>query len=190
VGDLHFSEGDGEPTTAIEMSGIVTLRVSIMPRHNPFLPVRLASPTPATSTKSTTLSIPSFLPAPVYTTSPSEPQYLRRLVFIGLSTRPNGSQVDNGGQESYQNAAWQAIDYLTRWGWTREQAYIILSCAPIETKVVATANHPNFVVSLGLPLDAFKFDISPKAWKGRVQMNGPAVVSAERMIRGKEKEGK
>lgn len=86
--------------------------------------------------------------------------------------------------ESYRNAAFQAIDYLVAWGWTREQAYIILSCAPVETKVVATANKPNFVVSLGLPLDAFKFDISPRAWTGRVEMTGPAVVSGSRVARG------
>lgn len=85
--------------------------------------------------------------------------------------------------QSYRHAAWQAIDYLVKWGWTREQAYVILSCAPIETKVVATANTPNFVVSLGLPLEAFGFDISPRAWKGRVEMAGPAVVSAERTER-------
>ena len=32
IGDLHFSEADGEPTTAIEMAGIVTLRVNVIKR--------------------------------------------------------------------------------------------------------------------------------------------------------------
>ena len=211
MGDLHFSEGDGEPTTAIEMSGIVTLRVSILPRSNPFLAslsgtssTNPSSPTTIRTTQSTPTSVaspisqsksspepplpsvpalPPLLTAPVYTTSPSEPLYSRRLVFIGLSTTHSGAQTDNGGMESYRNAAFQAIDYLVGWGWTREQAYVILSCAPVETKVVATANKPNFVVSLGLPLDAFGFDISPRAWTGRLEMTGPAVVSGSRVTR-------
>lgn len=31
VGDLHFSQGDGEPTCAIEMAGIATLKVAVIP---------------------------------------------------------------------------------------------------------------------------------------------------------------
>jgi formamidase len=159
VGDLHFSEGDGEPTTAIEMSGIVTLRVTLLPQGVSRLCLR----------------------SPMYITSPSEPLYPRRLVFTGLSTLPDGTQTDSGGLEAYRNAALGAIDYLVKFGFTREQAYILMSVAPVETKVVATANRPNFVVSLGLPLDIFHFDISPGGLANApYTITGPAYLSDER----------
>jgi formamidase len=103
------------------------------------------------------------LRAPMYMSSPSEPLYRERLVFTGLSTRHDGSQTDCGGLEAYRNAAFSVIDYLSRFGFSREQVYILLSVAPIETRVVATANKPNFVVSIGVPLAIFDFDIRPSA---------------------------
>lgn len=146
VGDLHFSEADGEPTTAIEMSGIVTLRVNLIRGGVTDL----------------------HLKAPMYMSSPSEPLYREKLVFTGLSTRHDGSQTDCGGIEAYRNAAFSVIDYLCQFGYTREQVYILLSVAPIETRVVATANRPNFVVSIGVPLAIFDIDIRPAALARRL----------------------
>jgi formamidase len=138
------------------MSGIVTLRVNLIRGG-----VALLS-----------------LKSPMYQTSPSEPSYPRRLVFTGLSVLPNGVQTDCSGLVAYRNAAFSAIEYLQKLGFSREQAYILLSVAPIETKVVATANRPNFVVSLGLPIDIFHFDILPSALgKGSHQIAGLAVPS-------------
>lgn len=89
-----------------------------------------------------------------------------------------------GGMEAYRRACFDAIDYLVRFGWTREQAYIILSVVPVETRVVATANKPNFVVSLGLPLDAFTIDISPAGLgSAPYRIDGPAYPSKERLER-------
>ncbi|WVQ69097.1 uncharacterized protein L199_007310 [Kwoniella botswanensis] len=140
VGDTHFCQSDGEPTTAIEMAGIVTLRVNIIPQgvHQ----LRMASP--------------------MYRTSPSEPIYRDKLCFTGLSVDRDGNQTNQDGLLAYRNAAFQAIEYLESFGYSREQAYILLSAAPIESRVVATANRPNFVVSLGIPTEIFDFDISPR----------------------------
>lgn len=142
VGDLHFSEADGEPTTAIEMAGIITLRVNLL--KNGILP-----------------SFP--LKCPMYLSSLSEPRYGQKLVFTGLSTKLDGSQTDRGGLEAYRNAAFSAMDYLMRFGYTREQVYVLLSVAPIETRVVATANRPNMMISIGIPLEIFDFDILPRS---------------------------
>jgi len=163
VGDLHFSEGDGEPTTAIEMSGIITLRVNVIRGGVQALSMR----------------------APMYQTSPSEPTYPRRLVFTGLSTLDHGRiQTDCGGIAAYRNAALSAVDYLEKLGFSREQAYVLLSVAPVETKVVATANRPNFVISLGLPLDIFDFDITPKGLPSVPHsIAGPAMLSETRLLR-------
>lgn len=162
VGDLHFSEGDGEPTTAIEMSGIVTLRVNLIRGGVQALSMR----------------------APMYQTSPSEPTYPRRLVFTGLSTLDRGrTQTDCGGISAYRNAALSAVDYLEKLGFSREQAYVLLSVAPVETKVVATANRPNLVISLGLPLDIFDFDITPRGLSaGPHSITGPAMASEARLL--------
>lgn len=38
---------------------------------------------------------------------------------------------------------------------------MLLAVAPVETRMVATANKPNMTVSLGLPLGIFSIDIRP-----------------------------
>lgn len=128
------------------MSGIVTLKVNLIPRGISDLHLR----------------------APMYTTSASEVLYREKLVFTGLSTRLDGTQTNSGGMEAYRNAAFSVIDYLGRFGYTREQAYILLAVAPIETRVVATANRPNFIISIGVPLTIFDFDIRPAALQARL----------------------
>ncbi|OCF37455.1 hypothetical protein I316_00577 [Kwoniella heveanensis BCC8398] len=150
VGDTHFCQSDGEPTTAIEMAGIVTLRINVIPQGVKKL----------------------CLKSPMYRTSPSEPVYRDRLCFTGLSVTADGAQTDQNGLLAYRNAAFQAIEYLQSFGYTREQAYILLSAAPIDSRVVATANRPNFVVSLGIPTEIFDFDILPKIGTGRGEGEG------------------
>ena len=54
---------------------------------------------------------------------------------------------------------------------------MILACLPIETKIIATANKPNMMVGIGLPVDAFEFDILPRNAGYRLEENkGPAMV--------------
>ena len=108
----------------------------------------------------------------MYQTSPSELRYPRQIVFTGLSTLPATGKQTRSGMVAYRNAAFSAIAYLQNFGYTREQAYIILSVAPIETKVVATANTPNFVISLGLPIDIFEMDIRPSVLCAFMTSNG------------------
>lgn len=158
VGDTHFCQSDGEPTTAIEMPGVVTLRVRVVKDGVSRL----------------------GLTAPMYQTSPAEPSYPNKLVFTGLSVH-DGQQRDRDGLTAYRNASWAAMAYLQKQGYSYEQAYVILSAAPVETKVVATANQPNFVVSVALPLDIFEFDIHPRAIDApKPHISGPALLTPAR----------
>ena len=74
------------------------------------------------------------------------------------------------------------MDYLKKFGYTEEQAYMLLACAPVESRVLTTANKPNMNVSLGLPLDIFDFDIRFPSSGAPVQrvFSGPAELSEEK----------
>ncbi|KAI5477608.1 Acetamidase/Formamidase [Pseudohyphozyma bogoriensis] len=159
IGDLHFCEADGEPTTAIEMSGVATLRVNLIKNGVDKLGLK----------------------QPMYITSPSEAKYPRQVVFQGTSVDHLGTQTDRDGLTAYQNASWNAMAYLQKFGYTREQSYILMSAAPMETKIIATANRPNMTVSVGIPTDIFDFDImpNPEGLK-KLDIGPPAFLSPER----------
>ena len=53
---------------------------------------------------------------------------------------------------------------LTRWtGYSGEQIYLLLSCAPIRGSIAGIVDIPNACTTLGLPMDIFDFDISVEA---------------------------
>ena len=54
------------------------------------------------------------------------------------------------------------IDYLMKLGYTGEQAYTILSVAPIELRISGIADVPNCCVTLYLPVDIFDKDVMPR----------------------------
>ena len=72
--------------------------------------------------------------------------------------------------------------YLKKFGYTEEQAYMLMACAPVESRVLTTANKPNMGISIGLPLDIFDFDISFPASGAPSQrvFSGPAELSEEK----------
>jgi len=63
---------------------------------------------------------------------------------------------------AYKQAALNAIAYLQKIGYTREQAYLLLSAAPIESHVGALVDSPNACVTLAIPTGIFEHDILPK----------------------------
>ena len=75
MGDIHFSQGDGEISFcgAIEMSGIITLKTSIIPGGMDLYGIKN----------------PLYLPGPV------EPRYHRQLTFQGISVTEQGKQVSS-----------------------------------------------------------------------------------------------
>ena len=141
VGDLHFAEGDGEATwNAIEMDGATWLRAGLIKGGTTKYNVRT----------------PMFQPGPV------EPQFGNRyLTFTGFNFRGN-QQAFNDCTMAAREAMLQAIDHLTNFGYSGEQAYTLLSVAPIELRISGITDVPNACVTLYLPLDIFDQGILPQ----------------------------
>lgn len=98
VGDLHFSQGDGEISFcgAIEMAGVITLSLTVMKG----------------GIKDLDMKSPLFLPGPV------EPHYgpSRYLTFEGFSVDEKGVQHYMDATVAYRQATLRCIEYLRRYG--------------------------------------------------------------------------
>jgi formamidase len=143
MGDIHFSQGDGEITFcgAIEMAGYLDIRVNLIKGgvakygvHNP-----------------------------IFQTSPMEPKYTSHLVFEGISVDEKGEQFYLDPHVSYRMACLNAIEYLKKFGYTGAQAYAILGTAPVEGRISGIVDIPNACATLYLPTEIFQFDIKPGA---------------------------
>jgi formamidase len=142
LGDLHFSQGDGEVTFcgAIEMGGVIDLRVEV---------IRGGMQTYGVT------SNPIFMPGNV------EPRYTEFLTFVGISVTEDGEQRYLDSTLSYRRACINAIAYLTKFGYTPEQAYLILGAAPIEGRFSGVVDIPNACATLYVPTGIFDFDVRP-----------------------------
>jgi len=158
VGDLHFSQGDGEISFcgAIEMPGVITLSFSLMKGG-------------MTSVSKT----PIFIPGPV------EPQFgAGRYIYLeGFSVDEHGKQHYMDATVAYRQASLNAIEYLKRFGYSDYQAYLLLGCAPIQGHIAGIVDIPNACTTLGIPMDIFDFDISPLAKVEKKDMGSCAVAS-------------
>lgn len=145
IGDLHFSQGDGEISFcgAIEMAGVVTISASVIKG----------------GVKKLALKSPMYLPGEVQNHySPS-----RYLTFEGFSVDEDGDQKFLCSTTAYRQSCIRAIEYLRRFGYSDYQIYLLLSSAPIEGHIAGVVDVPNACTTLGLPLDIFDFDVSPSA---------------------------
>lgn len=144
VGDLHFSQGDGEITFCggIEMSGFIDVHVDIIKDG---------------MAKYGVSENAIFMPGNV------EPQYSQWLAFSGTSVTLDGEQRYLDSQLAYQRACLHAIDYLTTFGWSPEQAYLLLGAAPIEGRFSGVVDIPNACATVYLPTEIFEIDIRPGA---------------------------
>lgn len=68
---------------------------------------------------------PIFLPGPI------GPHYTEWVTFEGLSVDEQGKQYYLDATLAYKQACLNAINYLKTLGYTGEQAYILLGCAPV-----------------------------------------------------------
>ena len=62
---------------------------------------------------------------------------------------------------AYQRACLHAIDYLSRFGYTTDQAYMILGAAPIEGRLSGVVDIPNSCSTVYIPTAIFDFDVRP-----------------------------
>jgi formamidase len=150
MGDLHFSQGDGEITFcgAIEMGGFIDLHVDLI--KGGMETYRVGE---------NTVFMPGRVP----------PQYSEWLAFSGTSVTLDGEQRYLDSQLAYQRACLHAIDYLTTFGYSPEQAYLLLGAAPIEGRLSGVVDIPNSCATVYLPTAIFDIDIRPSA-------SGPARV--------------
>jgi len=144
IGDLHFSQGDGEITFcgAIEMPGWVHLGVDLvkggMKRYGQT--------------------------APIIKTGPMEPRYSEYLLFEGISVdHDSNKQFYLDAKLAYRNACMNAIRFLMEeMGYTGPQAYLLLGAAPIEGRMSGIVDVPNACCTVGVPTQIFDRDILPK----------------------------
>ncbi|UKZ83143.1 hypothetical protein TrVFT333_010948 [Trichoderma virens FT-333] len=117
VGDLHFSQGDGEISFcgAIEIAGVITIKFDLIKN----------------GVQSRAIKSPVFRPGDV-------------APILAL-------------------ACLRAIEYLKQFGYSGEQIYLLLSCAPIKGAIAGIVDIPNVCTTLGIPMDIFDFDISIEA---------------------------
>ena len=123
LGDLHFSQGDGEITFcgAIEMGGFIDLHVDLI------------------SGGMETYGVAEnaiFMPGTV------DPRFSEWIAFSGTSVTLDGEQRYLDSHLSYQRACLHAIDYLTKFGYSPEQAYLLLGCGADRGSAVRGGGHP------------------------------------------------
>ncbi|KAJ6804899.1 uncharacterized protein M6B38_185320 [Iris pallida] len=161
TGDMHFSQGDGEVSFcgAIEMSGFLELKCEII-RGGMEEYLTPMGPTPLHVN-------------PIFQTGPVEPRFSEWLVFEGISVDESGRQHYLDASVAYKRAVLNAIDYLSKFGYSKEQVYLLLSCCPCEGRISGIVDSPNAVATLAVPIAIFDQDVRPKS-SGRVPV-GPRV---------------
>jgi len=75
----------------------------------------------------------------------------------------SGKQLYLDAHVAYRRACLNAIEYLKKFGYTGEQAYMILGTAPCEGRISGIVDIPNACCTLAIPTEIFNFDISPNA---------------------------
>ena len=143
LGDLHFSQGDGEITFcgAIEMAGWVHMKVEIIKGGVAKYGIK----------------------NPIFKPSPITPTYNDYLIFEGISVDEQGKQHYLDVHIAYRQACLNAIEYLTKFGYTKAQAYSILGTAPVQGHISGVVDIPNACATLWLPTQIFDFDIQPSS---------------------------
>lgn len=111
VGDLHFSQGDGEISFcgAIEMAGCITLKFSVMKGGMEKLAMK----------------------SPIYIPGPVEPQFGpgRYIYFEGFSVDEHGKQHYLDATVAYRQTILRTIEYLRRYG--ESLLLVLFSASPL-----------------------------------------------------------
>lgn len=143
MGDLHFSQGDGEITFcgAIEMAGWIHIRVNLVKDGMAKYGIK----------------------NPIFKPSPITPKYDDYLIFEGISVDEQGKQHYLDVHVAYRQACLNAINYLEKFGYSRAQAYAILGTAPVQGHISGVVDIPNACATLWLPTDIFEFDVQPNS---------------------------
>ena len=77
---------------------------------------------------------------------------------------------------AYRRACLNAVEYLKKFGYSGEQAYMILGTAPVEGRVSGIVDIPNACCTVAIPTEIFDFDIMPN--KSGPSMSIPKGIDA------------
>jgi formamidase len=159
MGDIHFSQGDGEITFcgAIEMAGWIDIGVGLikggMAKYGIINPI--------------------FKPSPI------DPHFDDYLIFEGISVDEHtGEQYYLDAHVAYRRACLNAIEYMKKFGYSGEQAYSILGTAPVEGRIAGIVDIPNVCATVAIPTKIFEFDINPSSTGPTKQVSGADVARA------------
>jgi formamidase len=143
MGDLHFSQGDREITFcgAIEMAGWIDLHVDLI----------------KDGVNRYAVTNPIFMPGP------EEPRYTEFLTFEGISVDEQGKQHYLNAHVAYRRACLNAVEYLKKFGYSGEQAYLLLGSAPVEGRISGIVDIPNACCTLYIPKEIFQRNVLPEA---------------------------
>ena len=133
LGDLHFSQGDGEITFcgAIEMGGFMDLHVDLI--------------------KGGMADVWGLRERDLHARHP-RPAVLRVDCILGrLGGLSTASSTTWTRSCRTQRACHHAIDYLMKFGYTDIQAYMILGSAPIEGRFSGVVDIPNSCATVYIP---------------------------------------
>lgn len=141
-GDLHFSQGDGEITFcgAIEMGGFIDLHVDVIKGG---------------------MDTYGVYENAIFVPGNTDPQYSQWIAFSGTSVTLDGEQKYLDSDLAYKRACLHAIDYLTKFGYSPEQAYLLLGSAPIEGRLSGVVDIPNSCATVYIPTAIFDFPVTP-----------------------------
>ena len=141
MGDIHFSQGDGEITFCggIEMPGYIDVRLDIV----------------KDGMEKFGVSHPLFEPGHM------GPEFSEYIVFEGYSVTGSGKQQYLDPHVGYRRACLDAINYLENFGYTPEQVYMLLGTIPVDGHLSGVVDVPNACCTLAIPKAVFDFDISP-----------------------------
>ncbi len=157
MGDIHWSQGDGEITFcgAIEMAGWLHLGVGLIKG-----------------------GVAKYgMINPIFQPSPVDPHFSNYLIFEGISVDEHtGEQYYLDAHVAYRRACLNAIEYLKKFGYSGDQAYMILGTAPVEGRISGIVDIPNVCATLAIPTEIFDFDIRPNANGPTVQVSGASVA--------------
>ena len=144
MGDLHFSQGDGEITFcgAIEMGGFIDLGVDLIRGGMETLRRLRERDLHAGQRR------PAVQPVAGVLRHLGQPRWVQHYLDSHLS---------------YQRACLHAIDYLTKFGYSDIQAYMILGSAPIEGRLSGVVDIPNSCSTVYIPTAIFDIDVRPSA---------------------------
>ena len=95
--------------------------------------------------------------------TPAGRQFFLSSLLARARGREQGRQHYLDATLAYKRAVLNCIKYLSQFGYTEEQIYLLLSCCPCEGRISGIVDVPNAVATLAIPMAIFNQDVRPKA---------------------------